>query len=92
MSELEQKHEEYLGDGVYASFNGYHIILDARKISCPERRDIDGWLQSIVRYAAKHNITGACDIYSGTKDGRKTGDLFQLHFVDGGVVDMTLAT
>ena len=29
MSELAEQ-ERYLGDGVYASFDGYHIILDLR--------------------------------------------------------------
>ena len=24
------KQEEYLGDGVYASYDGYHIVLDLR--------------------------------------------------------------
>ena len=24
---IEQKHSEYLGDSVYASFDGYHIML-----------------------------------------------------------------
>lgn len=27
MSELKDKHQEYLGDGVYASFDGYQIWL-----------------------------------------------------------------
>ena len=29
MSDLTE-HEQYLGDGVYASFDGYHTILDLR--------------------------------------------------------------
>lgn len=26
---MEEKHQEYLGDGVYASFDGYQILLRA---------------------------------------------------------------
>lgn len=27
---MTNTHEQYLGDGVYASFDGYHVILDLR--------------------------------------------------------------
>lgn len=27
---MNEKIEEYIGDGVYASFDGYHIVLDLR--------------------------------------------------------------
>ena len=30
MAEDKPKPETYLGDGVYASFDGYHIVLDLR--------------------------------------------------------------
>lgn len=27
---MPETYDEYLGDGVYASFDGYHIVLDLR--------------------------------------------------------------
>lgn len=52
MSNNEIK-DEYLGDGVYASFDGYHICLDLRGQGEAEKRIAiePAVMDSLVRYA-----------------------------------------
>lgn len=48
---------EYLGDGVYATFDGYHIILDLRAQDNFTRIALEpNVLRALIRYAVKHGI------------------------------------
>ncbi len=51
MTALLQVEDRYLGDGVYASFDGYHIILDLRGQDDFTRIVLEkGVLAELVRY------------------------------------------
>jgi hypothetical protein len=46
--------DEYLHDGVYASFDGYHIWLDLRGQGSPDRIALEPRVfRELLRYAAK---------------------------------------
>lgn len=48
------KHDEYLGDGVYASTDGYHIWLDLRGQDTTIRIALEpSVFQALVAYEAK---------------------------------------
>ena len=49
----------YLGDGVYASFDGYHIILDLRG------------QDSFTRIAMEPAVLEALDLYRSRLSGKK---------------------
>lgn len=46
--------DEYLGDGVYASFDGYHIALDLRGQDLATRIALEPFvLDNLVRFRAR---------------------------------------
>ena len=48
---IEKIADDYLGDGVYASFDGYHIVLDLRA------------QDSTTRIALEPEVLAALDLY-----------------------------
>jgi len=43
--------DDYLGDGVYASFDGYHIVLDLRAQDSTTRIALDpDVMDALIRY------------------------------------------
>jgi len=52
--------DEYLGDGVYASFDGYHIILDLRAQDNTTRIALEpSVLANLYTYAHKAGLAAA---------------------------------
>lgn len=64
--------DEYLGDGVYASFDGYHVILDLRGQEPAPRSAIalePKVLANLEKYVAKcRGGCSHCGSTAGTKD------------------------
>lgn len=57
-----QIEDRYLGDGVYASFDGYHIQLDLRGQDNTTRIALEpGVLARLNEYASEINNRASCD-------------------------------
>lgn len=60
--------DRYLGDGVYASWDGYHVVLDLRAQG-PDRialepsvlRELDRFRGDVARLATDEAAMGGCD-------------------------------
>jgi hypothetical protein len=60
---MPETHDEYLGDGVYASFDGYHILLDLRGQDDSTRIALEPPVfEALLRYKTKMDrIAAVCE-------------------------------
>jgi hypothetical protein len=57
MIEEKRVYEEYLGDGLYADFDGYHIILSANdRVVGPDSTDIVALCPDVVQALTRYII------------------------------------
>jgi hypothetical protein len=60
---MPRTHDEYLGDGVYASFDGYHVWLDLRGQDDSTRIALEPPVfEALLRYKTKmDNVAAALE-------------------------------